>query len=150
MKEINKKKLDEYLTMGTFKDNNNKFSFRNTFNNNMTGLVQSMITPWMINCLQKYSEQEFHQIMKSGNYTYENKQYQGFDFIKDWEINHHRKISMFRKMAKTMKNVINFDDRKFLEKIVTVLETQEWNLTVQEIQCLHHTILKVKDIIYNN
>ena len=141
----NKSKLRDFLVEKTLKEDDMDFdtSIRSIFD----AIAKNFAAAWLIKCFTKYDESEFHRRMQE-TYMYNGVMYKGFDFINDMKTHHRKRWYLFTKLAPKVGDVLIFNDILFLNKIITLFEMKGWKLAHHEVQCIHHSILKVKSVVY--
>ena len=139
-----KNKLKDFLIRGSV---NNDDDYDSNIKSMFDTIVKNFAAAWLIRCLTKYDEPEFHRRFEE-SYIYDGKEYKGFDFITDMKKHHKKTWYLFCKMAPKIGDVLLFDDMKFLHKVTRVLELKGWTLLFHEIQCIHHIILMIRKIVY--
>ena len=95
----------------------------------------------------KYSEQDFHRIMNTV-YTHNGRIYKGFNMVEDWKRNHKIRFKTFIVMTRLNRWLINFDRIAILNKVVTVITQNGWQLRPNEIEGLDQTIQRIYNMIY--
>lgn len=106
----------------------------------VTNLLSRYCVPWLVSCLEKYSETEFHMRM-SDPY---------FDFIDDWYSNHPKKYNTFIAVAKKMRHRFNYDVAAITERVIFVLgQKAGWQVYDYEKTKLWDTVQRVGEEIYS-
>lgn len=128
MKESEQDDICNYLSSG-FKAKHPLDTFVSRIVNR---ILMDYLTPWLVECLEKYSNEDFHQKMAAN-----------FDFIADWKLNHPRRYSMFIKGGRRFRNRIDFDKAAILERVVKILMNNGWTVYPEEVFKLGKTIRTV-------
>lgn len=127
--------IGEYLSQG--------FHKTHPLDRFVSGVVNKILTnyvvPWLVECLSKYTEIDFHIKMS-----------QNFDFISDWQINHPKKYNMFIRGGRKFKERVRFDTDEILARVVTILENNGWTVYPSEMNKLRYTIQQVRMQIYGD
>lgn len=106
----------------------------------VTNLLHKLAIPWLVSCLEKYSEEEFHMRMADPY----------FDFIDDWYSNHPKKYNAFIKGAKKMRHRFTFDVQGITSRVIFVIESKSgWKVYDYEVPKLRDTIMRVGEEIYS-
>ena len=101
------------------------------------GVLAEFVVPWLVECLQKYSEEDFHQKMRDNTW----------DFINDWQQNHHKKFKAFIFGAKRLKYAYDFDSKAITKQVVTILEKNGWTIEENETVRLYWTAEEIRQMI---
>ena len=104
-------------------------------------VVNSMLTefciPWLVSCLQKYSEDDFHKRMLDPD----------FDFVNDWKTNHAKKFKAFILGARRLRYAYDFNSQAITMKVIAILENNDWKIDETETIQLFYTMESLKDLI---
>lgn len=104
-------------------------------------VVNSMLTefciPWLVSCLQKYSEDDFHKRMLDPD----------FDFISDWKANHAKKFKAFVLGARRLRYAYDFNSQAITMKVIAILEDNNWKVNETETIQLFYTMESLKQMI---
>lgn len=96
----------------------------------VNSLLVEMAIPWLVECLKKYSEQDFHKRMADPM----------FDFINDWETNHHKKFKAFMMGARRMRHAYDFNSQVITSRVVDILKEHGWSIYENEYIRLYFTM----------
>ena len=106
----------------------------------VTNLLMRGAIPWLVSCLEKYTEEEFHMRMADPY----------FDFIDDWWSHHPKRYEAFIRGAKKMRHRFNFDVAAITDRVIFVLgQKAGWTVYPQEVNKLRDTIQRVGEEIYS-
>lgn len=104
-------------------------------------VVNSMLTefciPWLVNCLEKYTEADFHNKMLDPD----------FSFIDDWRANHTKKFKAFVLGARRLRYAYDFNSQAITMKVITILENNGWSVNDTETIQLFYTMEALKQMI---
>lgn len=101
------------------------------------GVLSEFVVPWLVECLQKYDETDFHQKMAD----------QSWDFIDDWKANHHRKFKAFIFGARRLRYAYDFDSKAITEQVVKILGDNGWSVNDTENIQLYFTCESIRQLI---
>lgn len=101
------------------------------------GVLSEFVVPWLVDCLQKYDESEFHSRMLD----------ESWDFIGDWKQNHPKKFKAFIFGARRLRYAYDFDAKAITEQIVQILEDNGWKINETETIQLYYTAQSIKQMI---
>ena len=103
-------------------------------------LVDHYVVPWLVSCLSRYNEADFHARIADPY----------FDFLTDWKTNH-SKFNKFIAGARKFRNRYKFDVEETLSKVLLILESEaKWNVAPHEIPKLRKAISDVHAEIYSD
>jgi hypothetical protein len=103
----------------------------------VSSMLSEFCIPWLVSCLEKYSEDDFHKRMND----------QMFDFINDWQTNHHKKFKAFMIGARRMRHAYDFNSEIITARVVVVLTEHGWTIYENEYIRLYHTMQQLKNLI---
>lgn len=103
----------------------------------VNSILVEMAIPWLVECLQKYSEEDFHKRMAD----------QMFDFVNDWETNHPRKFKAFMLGARKMRHAYDFNSQIITERVVIILKDHGWTIHENEYIRLYFTMEQLRSMI---
>lgn len=112
---------------------------RNRFHSMMastvTSIMQDLVAPWINQCFEKYTEEEFHDKM------YRDK----FDFIADWQQNHPTAYKEFLRASRIANkmHMLNLDHYAIFNVVMEMFNKRGWFVTDYERIKLLETILKI-------
>jgi hypothetical protein len=114
--------------------------FTKTMRKVVTDILMDIAVPWLMECFEKYSEQDFHQKVL----------YEQFDFINDWQVNHPHRYWEFINKARNrvVKQFVDFHVIRITNKIVTLLQKRGWYIYPQEYDVLKDTVRRLRVEIY--
>lgn len=133
MPPVSDKEIENIIT------GNNNFSFQASITRIITEFMMSAVVPWFRSCLQKYTQEQFHEYMKNG-----------FSFIADWKTNHPEKYQTFIGRAKRVKYFIKIDEHDILRRIEVIMAKEGWMLHESESQMILEDIRRLKQDIYGH
>lgn len=105
-------------------------------------VVSSILTeaavPWLIECLDKYSEEDWHSRMSDPMW----------DFINDWETNHKRRFKAFMLGARKMRYAYDFNSQTITDKVIEILKRRNgWIIYDDEYVRLYLTLEQLRRMI---
>lgn len=114
--------------------------FTKTMRGMVTDILMQIAVPWLMECFEKYSEDDFHQKVL----------YENFDFINDWQVNHPDRYWDFinRARNKVVKHFIDFHVVRITNKVVGLLQKKGWFIYPQEYDILRDTVRRLRVEIY--
>lgn len=152
--------LTDYFSQG-FTPKKEMGRFDRTMSRVITKGVREFVVKWLIECLQKYSEAEFHRRLNPfyciwHNVVHHAKDWdrrtcQQFDFIDDMKMNHVEWHAGALKTARRLsyRNWLQFDETEIFQRIEGMLMTKYgWHLLEHERKVIWIDILKMKADIY--
>ena len=108
-----------------------------------------IVTPFLSNVFQKYSEADFHRAM-SGSYIDEDgRQVPGFDFIGDWAKNHNTAFPIMLYLARMYKKDLNFNTEIASKIIVEVMREWGWTVNHNEVYGIRYLFYRIKKVIFS-
>lgn len=129
------KDLAKYLGEAVKKDSHPLDLFVRKVVNN---ILLEFCIPWLTECLEKYTEQDFHDRM---NDTL-------FDFVDDWKTNHAKWFRAFIFGARRLRHAYDWDSKAITERVVAVLtQRQGWTISENEYVRLFHTMEQLRLMI---
>ena len=104
----------------------------------VNNVLSTYVIPWLVECLEKYSEEDFHQKMSD----------QTWDFITDWQTNHAKRFKAFIWGARRLRYAYDFDSRAITKAVVAqVLEKHGWTVSETETIQIYYTLEKLREMI---
>jgi len=103
----------------------------------VNSMLVDMAIPWLVNCLEKYSEEDFHKKMND----------QMFDFVNDWETNHPKKFKAFLLGARKLRHAYDFNSELITAEIVKILTEHGWTIHENEYIRLWYTMQALRAMI---
>ena len=100
-------------------------------------VLNEFVTPWLVECLQKYSEEDFHSRMTD----------QSWDFIGDWKQNHPKKFKAFIFGARRLRYAYDFNSKSITTQVVKILEENGWKINDTETIQLYYTAESIRQMI---
>jgi hypothetical protein len=132
---MNDKELSDYLASGV----KPKHPLDRMVNRIVNNIIDAQVIPWLVECLEKYDETDFHM-----------KMMMNWDFIADWKLNHKRTFATFIRVARANRNSFDFDTNVIVDKIINVLNMKAgWTVSFVERAKLWQTIERLRMMIYS-
>lgn len=103
----------------------------------VNSILVDMAIPWLVDCLEKYSEEDFHKKMNDPL----------FDFINDWETNHHKKFKAFLIGARRMRHAYDFNSQVITKRVSEILQNHGWTIRENEYIRLYVTMEQLRGMI---
>lgn len=103
----------------------------------VSSLLSEFAIPWLVDCLEKYSEKDFHDRMADPM----------FDFVNDWQTNHSRKFKAFMMGARRMRHAYDFNSDVITARVAAILKEHGWTIHDNEYIRLWHTMQQLKMMI---
>jgi hypothetical protein len=100
-------------------------------------ILSEFCVPWLVDCLKKYSEEDFHKRMSDNM----------FDFISDWENNHPKKFKAFLIGARRLRYAYDFNSEEITKRVVTILQDNGWIIHENEYVKLYFTMEALRERI---
>lgn len=158
--EDTKNELTDYFSQG-FTPKKDMGRFDRTMSRVITKGVREFVVTWIIECLQKYSEIEFHRRLNPFYCIYHDivhhknewntKTCQQFDFIDDMKMNHSAWHAGALNTARRLsyRNWLQFDENEIFIRIEGLLVNKYgWHLLDHERKIIWQDIIKMKKDIY--
>jgi len=101
------------------------------------GVLSEFVVPWLVECLQKYDETEFHTKMYDSTW----------DFVNDWQSNHPKKFKAFIFGARRLRYAYDFNSKAITEQVVNILENNGWKIDDTESIQLYYTAESIRKMI---
>ena len=130
----NSKEIAKDLTEAIKKDNHPLDVFVKKIVNSI--LVEFAV-PWLVDCLKKYEETDFHTKMSDPTW----------DYINDWETNHHKRFKAFVMGARKLRYAYDFDSQTITSKVVGILQDNGWRISDSESIQLYYTMESLRQMI---
>jgi hypothetical protein len=113
-------------------------------------LVKVLFVPQMTYILQKYSEQDFHRVMRQ-IYTDEYGQnIRGFDFIGDWKKNHIIAFTIALAVGRQFRRELDFNVDTISSLMVDIMRSWGWNIEFHERLSIRHDLVRIKRLLGYN
>ena len=103
----------------------------------VSSMLSEFCIPWLVSCLEKYSEEDFHKRMADPL----------FDFISDRETNHHKKFKAFMIGARRMRHTYDFNSQVITTQVIKILTEHGWTIHETEHVRLYYTMESLKQMI---
>lgn len=111
--------------------------FDRMMKSSVTAILLEIISPWIVECLKKYTEEDFHKRMA-----------EGFDFYQDWQDNHRERYATIVRRARRISRFLDFDVDRILGRVEYILYTESWILSIPEREKMKEALIRVRKDIY--
>ncbi len=151
-----KSQLSKALRDGAVPQPQNKSHFDRAMTGIVTTAIDGFAVPWIIKCLRKYTEAQFHyrlnghfcSIHDAAHLQFTN-QCIPFSFIVDWHLNHKTSYSWFLRQLKFLKRWYDFDVDIIYRNLIEYLGgTWGWKLLEHERRQIYKEICQVRNMVY--
>jgi len=103
----------------------------------VNSILVDMAIPWLVDCLEKYSEEDFHKKMNDPL----------FDFVDDWQTNHSKKFKAFIIGARRMRHAYDFNSQVITLRVSVILKDHGWTIRENEYIRLYATMEQLRGMI---
>ena len=100
--------------------------------------IAIIITPFMHNILQRYTEADFHRAMN-----------RNFDWVADWSNHHRFAWSVAMSIAHSYKRKLKFDVPIATQLVIDIIHAWNWSVTQQEAWSIRNLLYRISKIIQN-
>jgi hypothetical protein len=152
-----KTQLSAALRQGAVpQQNKNKSHFDRAMTGIVTTAIDGFAVPWIIKCLRKYTEAQFHyrlnghfcSIHDAAHLEFTNE-CMPFSFILDWHLNHKTSYGWFLTQLKLLKRWYEFDVDAVYRNLIEYLSvTWGWQILEHERRQIYKEICQVRNMVY--
>jgi hypothetical protein len=120
----------------------------------VTGIVMKFVISWYKQVISKYTEQEYHQMIRNPNCVYTDwqtgeKYIAEYDFLLDWQEHHRQTFNKFINALRRVRSKIDFSEDELVLRTRIMLESDAgWTVFPDEEAKFRAAIVNVKRIIY--
>lgn len=116
----------------------------------IVALVKVLFVPQMTYILKKYSERDFHRLMRQVYVDERGQRIMGFDFIGDWKKHHSLAFTIALAIGRNFRNQLNYDVDVMANLMVDIMKSWGWNVQSHEKMSLRHDLVRIKRILGYN
>lgn len=151
-----KGQLSSALRAGAVPQQQQKSRFDQTMSVIVTSAIDGFAVPWIIKCLKKYTEGEFHyrlnghfcSIHDAAHMSFTNECIP-FSFIVDWHLNHKIGYEFFLKQLKLLKRWYEFDIDVIYRNLLQYLSvTWGWQILEHERRQIYKELGQIRNMVY--
>lgn len=113
-------------------------------------LIKVLFVPQMTYILKKYSERDFHRLMKQVYTDEYGTTIRGFDFIGDWKKNHIIAFTIALTIGRQFRHQLNFDVDVIANLMVDIMKSWGWSIDFGERMSLRHDLIRIKRLLGYN
>lgn len=113
-------------------------------------LVKILFVPQMTYILKKYSERDFHRLMRQVYIDERGQKIMGFDFIGDWRKHHALAFTIALTIGRNFRNQLDYNVDVMANLMVDVMRSWGWNVQPHEKASLRHDLIRIKRILGYN